>query len=121
MLIALWIITILLTVAYLGAGVMKLTKPRSALIDSGMPWAADFTSPSIKTIALLEVIGALGLILPLTTGIAPILTPIAAVALAALMLGAVVVHARRKESVVAPAILTLLSIVVAVLGFVAFV
>lgn len=119
MLVALWIITVLLTVAFLGAGIMKLIRPRSALIDGGMPWAADFSSASIKVIALLEIIGALGLILPLATSVASVLTPVAAVALAALMLGAVVVHVRRREPVVPPVVLTLLSIVVVVLGFAA--
>lgn len=121
MLVALWIITALLTVAFLGAGIMKLVRPRSALIDGGMPWAADFSSASIRVIAVLEIIGALGLILPLATGVARVLTPVAAVALAALMLGAVVVHVRRREPVVPPVVLTLLSIVVVVLGFAALV
>lgn len=119
MLIALWIITGLLALAFLGAGMMKLFRPRSVLIDSGMPWAADFSAAAIKVIGSLEVVGAIGLVLPLLTSIAPILSPIAAVGLAVLMIGAVVVHARRREPVTPPLVLSVLSIAAATLGFVA--
>ena len=119
MLIALWIITALLAVAFLGAGIMKLLRPRSALIDGGMPWAADFSPTAIKTIAALEVVGAIGLVVPLLTSIAPVLSPLAAVGLAALMVGAVVVHARRDEPVVPPLVLAVLSVAAATLGFAA--
>ena len=117
MLIALWILVALLTIAFLGAGFIKLVKPRTALIDGGMPWAEDFSPTTIKLIGLLEIVGALGLILPLATGIAPVLTPIAATGLAIVMIGAVVVHQRRHEPVTPPAVLTVLSITTAVLGF----
>ncbi|WIB69952.1 DoxX family protein [Curtobacterium sp. MCBD17_026] len=117
MLIALWIISGLLALAFLGAGVMKLVRPRSALIDGEMPWAADFSPAAIKLIAALEVVGALGLVLPLLTSTAQVLTPIAAVGLAVLMIGAVVVHARRHEPVVPPLVLAVLSVAAAVLGF----
>ncbi|WP_228379675.1 DoxX family protein [Pseudarthrobacter enclensis] len=77
------------------------------------------TSPRLlKGIGLLEIIGALGLILPLITGIAPALTPAAGLGLAVVMLGAVVVHQRRHEPVIPPAVLAVLSIAAAVLGFV---
>lgn len=118
MLIALWILVALLTIAFLGAGFLKLIKPRTALVDGGMPWAEDFPPSAIKGIALLEIIGALGLILPLITGIAPALTPVAAVGLTVVMLGAVVVHQRRREPVIPPAVLAVVSTTAAVLGFV---
>jgi hypothetical protein len=119
MLIALWIVTALLAVAMLGAGTLKLVRPRTALIDAGMPWAADFTPAAIRVFALLEVIGAVGLILPLITGIAPVLNPLAAVGVAALMIGAVVVHRRRRDPVIPPAVLAVIAIVSAILGFAA--
>ena len=117
MLVAFWIITGLLAVAYLAAGALKLVKPRSALIDGGMPWAADFPSAAIKAIAALEILGALGLVLPRLLDVAPALSPVAALGLTVLMAGAVVVHARRSEPVVPPLVLGLLSVASAVLGF----
>jgi hypothetical protein len=50
-----------------------------------------------KALGVLEVLGAFGLVLPATTGIAPVLVPLAATGLVITMLGAMVVHARRNE------------------------
>jgi uncharacterized membrane protein YphA (DoxX/SURF4 family) len=117
MIIALWIVNALLALAFLAAGSMKLARPKSALAGAGMAWTDDFTAPRVKAIGAAEVVGALGLILPLATGIAPILAPIAATALAILMIGAVVTHLRRNESAVPSIVLGALSVVSAVLGF----
>jgi uncharacterized membrane protein YphA (DoxX/SURF4 family) len=112
-----WILQIVLAVAFLAAGVMKLARPRPALVGAGMGWADDYSDGAVKGIGALEVLGAIGLVLPAFTGIAPILTPIAALGLAAVMAGAVVVHVRRKEPYVPPLVLGLLSLVLAVIGF----
>jgi len=117
MLIALWILNALLAVAFLGAGLLKITRPKPALAAAGMGWTDDYTTGRIKAIGAAEVVGAVGLILPLATGIAPILTPIAATALAIIMIGAVVTHVRRKENATPSLVLAVLSIASAVLGF----
>jgi uncharacterized membrane protein YphA (DoxX/SURF4 family) len=117
MLIALWIVNALLAFAFLGAGLMKLARPKPALAASGMAWTEDFGSPSVKLIGALEVIGAVGLIVPLLTGSAPILTPIAAVGLAVVMIAAAVVHVRRKEAATPAVVLAVVAVVSAVLGF----
>ncbi|WP_093182390.1 DoxX family protein [Sanguibacter gelidistatuariae] len=119
MLIALWIINVLLAIAFLGAGGMKLARPKSALAEMGMGWVENVSPTSIKMLGGLEVLGAIGLILPLATDIALILTPIAAVCLAITMVGATVVHARRAEPMTVGIVLTLLAVVSAVLGFLA--
>jgi uncharacterized membrane protein YphA (DoxX/SURF4 family) len=96
--VVLWIVAGLLAVAFLAAGLMKLTQPKKKLADSGMGWAEDFSDGAVKGIGALEVLGAAGLILPAALDIVPVLVPIAATGLALLMLGAAVTHARRKES-----------------------
>jgi len=118
MLIALWILNGLLALVFLGAGSMKLLRPKEALVSSGMGYAADFTTAQVKLIGAVEILGALGLILPLLTQIAPVLTPIAAVGLAITMVVATTVHARRKESLVPTLILAALAVVSAILGFI---
>ncbi len=117
--IALWITASLLTLVALGAGLNKLLRSRAALIASGrqFEWANDVPAPLIKVTAALEVIGALGVILPLATGIVPILTPIAAIAIAVLMIGPIVVHVRRHEAPTPALVVCALGIAVAVLGF----
>lgn len=117
MLIALWIINGLLALAFLAVGSMKLFRSKPALQSMGMAWTEDFSDAAVKLVGAAEIVGAVGLILPLLTGIAPLLTPIAATALALLMIGAVVVHLRRKESPVPPLVLGILSAVSAVIGF----
>ena len=117
MVIAFWIIAGLLALAFLAAGLMKLLRPQQALASSGLAWVEDFTAGPVKLIGAAEIIGAIGLILPPLLGIAPIFSPIAAIALAVLMVGAIAVHVRRKEPVVAPLVLAVLSVITAVLGF----
>ena len=96
--VVLWIVAGLLAVAFLGAGLMKLAQPREKLVESGMGWAGEFSPGAVKAIGALEVLGALGLILPALFDIATVLVPLAAVGLALVMVGAIVVHARRKET-----------------------
>ena len=118
MIIALWIINALLALAFLGAGAMKLARSREALIAGGQGYFEDFSDGTVKAIGVVEVLGALGLILPLATGIVPILTPIAAVGLAVAMLVATIVHLRRKDKPTASLALMVLAAISAVLGFI---
>ncbi|MCU1442357.1 MAG: putative rane protein [Cryobacterium sp.] len=74
------------------------------------------SSPVVKLIGLAEVLGAIGLILPVLTGIAPVLSPIAGIGLAAIMIGAAVVHVRRNEAPGLPIGLAVLVAAAAVLG-----
>lgn len=94
----LWIIQVLLAIAFLGAGLAKLTTPYDTLIVmQGMEWAGMFPSSIILVIGALEVLGAIGLILPAVTRIMPVLTPAAAAGLALTMVGAAITHATRSE------------------------
>jgi hypothetical protein len=95
---ALWIVAGLLAVVYLFGGAVKLILPRKKLAAfPGGGWVEDFSAGAVKTIGVLEVLGAVGLILPAALGIAPVLTPLAALGLALLMAGAVFTRLRRHE------------------------
>lgn len=98
--IALWIAAGLLAAAFLAAGLMKLTGKRDQMIER-MPWVQDFSQGQVKAIGAIEVLGALGLILPAVTGIAPILVPLAASGLAITMVLAAVMHLRRGDGAAA--------------------
>jgi hypothetical protein len=95
--VALWIVQGVLAAFFGAGGVVKATRDRKRLFDDGMTWVEDFSAGGVKAIAVLEVLAAIGLILPAVTGIAPVLTPMAAVGLGLLMAGAAVVHFRRGE------------------------
>lgn len=106
--IALWAVQIILALVFLAAGVMKATQPVAKLAQS-MGWVNDFSPVFVRVLGVAEVLGAIGLVAPLALGIAPVLTPVAAIALAVTMVGAVVVHVRRKESAVIATNLVLLA------------
>lgn len=118
MLVALWIVNVFLALAFVGTGLLKLVRSKAQLREMGLTWTDDYSPTVIRLIAVAELIGALGLILPLATGIAFLLAPIAAVCLAILMVGAIPAHLRHKDTPLPPAILLVISIASAVLGFV---
>ncbi len=93
---ALWVVQILLALVFTASGVMKIVTSREQL-GKHMTWANDVSAGTIKLIGGLEVLGAIGLILPALTGILTILTPLAAVGLALTMIGAALTHIRYKE------------------------
>ncbi len=95
--VVLWIIAGVLAVAFFAAGLTKLTQPREKLAAT-MGWVEDFSPGTVKLIGALEVLAAIGLILPAALVIVPVLVPLAAVGLVALMVGAAITHARRKEA-----------------------
>jgi hypothetical protein len=118
MLIAFWIVNALTALVFVGAGSMKVIRPKTALADMGMAWTADFSAGAIKLIGAAQVLGAIGMILPVLLDIVPILSPIAATGIAIIMLGAVVVHVRRKEAAAPAIVLLLLAVASAVLGYI---
>lgn len=89
--VALWIVQALLALAFLLAGGMKLATPIDDLVANGMAFA-EHVPYLVRFIGLSEVAGALGLILPMALNIKPKLTPIAAGALAFVMVLAAATH-----------------------------
>jgi len=112
--IALWVAQGILALVFLMAGASKLTQPKEKLAER-MGYVDDFSDGTIKLIGTLEVLGALGVVLPKLTGILPVFTPLATVGLALTMVGAALTHLRRKEPqmIVVNAVLLALAIFVA--------
>lgn len=94
--VALWVVAIVLAVMFGMAGVLKTTQPREKL-EPRLPWVESFSTSVVRLIGVAELLGAIGLIVPAATGIAPILTPLAATGLAVIMVGAIITHVRRKD------------------------
>jgi hypothetical protein len=96
--LTLWIVAGLLAVVYLLSGGGKLIVPKEKLATvPGGGWVEDFSAGSVKAIGALEVLAAVGLVLPAATDIAPILVPLAALGLVLIMVGAVITRLRRHE------------------------
>lgn len=119
MIVAYFVAAALLAVLALATGVMKLVRPKEKLREMGAPmaWTDDFPAWQVRVIGAVEVLGAVGVILPMATGILPVLSPIAALGLALVHVGAFVVHVRRGEKPFLNMGVFALAGVVAVLGF----
>jgi len=89
---ALWIAQTLLALVFLGSGLAKATMSKERLIASGQTGVAPFPISVIRVIAVLEILGAIGIVVPQATGIAVVLTPLAAVGFAVVMIGAAISH-----------------------------
>src|SRR5215212_10809534 len=86
----LWIIQVLLALLFLFAGGTKLVLPPDVLASMGSPNQVQLPGLFVRFIGVVEVLGALGLILPGLLRIRPGLTPLAAAGLVLVMIGAVV-------------------------------
>jgi hypothetical protein len=112
---ALWIGQGILAIIFVGSGIAKSIMSKKRLIDSGQTGVVFFPTPAIRAIAALELLGAVGVILPWLTDIARVLTPLAAVGLACVMVGAAISHAKLRE----PRNVTANAVILAVCLFVA--
>ena len=89
--ILLWIVQVLLALLFLFAGGTKLVLPIDVLQKMGSPNQVQMSGLFIKFIGLVEVLGALGLVLPGLLRIKKGLTPLAAIGLTIVMIGAVII------------------------------
>jgi len=97
MIVAYWILAGLLALFFLYSGGVKVVRSRDQLRPM-MGWVDAVPLPFVRTIGVLEVLAALGLILPPLTGVAPGLALAAAIGLAVIQLAAISVHLRRGEA-----------------------
>jgi putative oxidoreductase len=94
--ITLWIVQILLAIAFGFAGVLKSTQPIAAL-GKNMPWALVVPAALVRFIGISELLGALGLVLPSITRVLPGLTAWAGAGLTTIMVLAMGFHISRGE------------------------
>ncbi len=84
--IVLWVLQIFLALVFLSTGALKAFQYERA--KARLPWVASAPRGFVTFVGLVEILGAIGLILPALTGIFPILTPLAALGLGLVMLTA---------------------------------
>jgi ABC-type Na+ efflux pump permease subunit len=110
------IAALLLALIVFSAGLERLTTP-SQRLHVRRPWTASADPRFVRALGTLEVAGAIGLIVPAVTGIAPVLVPVTAACLAVLMVGALGVEAKRHPSLntlALPTATLVLAVIVAV-------
>jgi uncharacterized membrane protein YphA (DoxX/SURF4 family) len=109
--IALWVAQVLLAGMYGMAGGMKTFQPDGVRKNPQMTWAHDKQDGYIRFVGTSELLGSLGLILPMLTGILPWLTPLAAAGLSLIQVLAIfMVHLPKKEYQVIPVNIVLLAL-----------
>ena len=107
--IVLWVVQILLAVMYGMAGIMKTFQTAKA--EEQLAWAKNRSDTFVRFVGTAELLGALGLFLPLLTGVLPWLTPLAAVGLTMIQLLAIFTeHLPKKEYNVIPVNIVLLAL-----------
>jgi uncharacterized membrane protein len=118
--VILWVAQVALAVLFVLFGATHVM--RRETMRERVPWMWAVPREGLVVVGLLEILGAIGLVLPAVTRIQPWLTPLAALSLAALMVFAIAFHATRREmpNIVLNAILGLLAAFVAWGRFVAF-
>lgn len=111
---ALWITSGFLGLAYIAAGVIKSFRTREKL--TSLPWTQEYSAGTVKFIGAAELLGGIGLVLPWLTGIAPVLTPVAAIGLAVVQVLAILHHIRHHEAKSLPinAVLLLIALFIAI-------
>lgn len=109
----LWTLQVLLGLAFLAAGFMKIFTPATDLVEM-MTWVASVPNSVVPVIGILEVAGGLGLILPWLTGIQSQLVRLAAGGLVLTTIGAVILHISIGDTVgaIAPLVLGILAAII---------
>ena len=99
--ILLWIIQVLLALLFLLGGVTKFTMPIDEMVKQ-----TGLSASLLRFIGFCELLGALGLILPGLLRIKPGLTPLAAVGLLIIMIGATVLTLKGGLAMWLPPLVT---------------
>ena len=122
MIIAYWIVAAILAFAYLFVGGTKLVRSNAQLEAAGMSWVKATNPALVKLVGLIEVLGAVGLIVPPLVGTAVLLAPLAAIGLVLVQAVAIGVHMQMKDvrSLPINIALLLLAFAAAWLGVLAF-
>lgn len=111
----LWIIQALLAAAFVMPGIGKIGSSRQKHIEDGHITAEGSVIP-LRVLGVLELLGCTGMIVPWLTGIAPVLTPVAALCFCLVMLAGIAVHIKKKEYKMLP----LLIVIFGLAAFVAY-
>ena len=95
-----WILKWFIALLFTFTGSNKVVLPKTKLLDVGMKGLIDLDEQQIKVVGFLEVLGALGLILPTLLNIYPAISVVAAFCLGLTMIVAGRIHYKLKLSII---------------------
>jgi len=93
--IALWVLQALTAIAFGGHGFLLVSRPPR--MAEQVPWVGALPTPFVRALGVVEILGAIGVVLPAAIGVLPSLTVAAAGGVVAMMLLAIVFHFTRRE------------------------
>lgn len=105
-----WILTAVLAVVFTISGIAKSTMPRDRLLATGQTGIAPFPMPVVRAVAVAELCAVAALFVPWLSDTARVLTPLAAIGLSGVMIGAAISHASLREPKAVATNVTLLAI-----------
>ncbi|WP_329475718.1 DoxX family protein [Kribbella sp. NBC_01484] len=105
-----WVFSGILAAIFAYSGAVKATMSRSRLIATGQTGIAPFPMPLVRVVAISDIFAVAGLFAPWLTDKACVLTPLAAVGLTIVMIGAAISHASLREPKSVAANVTLLAL-----------
>jgi hypothetical protein len=108
--IALWIVTAVLVVVFAYSALIKGTQSTARAVELGMTGVVHVPLHVMRFAAVCEVLGIIGLVLPYVVGVLPVLTPLAALGLALVMVLAARIHRGLGEPATAAGNLVLLAL-----------
>ena len=114
--LALWIAAGLLALVALAGGISKTFVPKEKLDAHPASWTSRSSVGFVKTLGVLELLAAVGLILPAVVDTAPVMVPVTAACWVVLMIGAMITHGRLGQ----PRLVMLTSVYLLLAGFVAW-
>jgi uncharacterized membrane protein YphA (DoxX/SURF4 family) len=94
----LWTAQVILAFIFFGSGIAKSMMSREKMAATGQTGAASQPLGLVRFVAWCEILGAAGLVLPVALGTERFLTPLAAIGLAIIMVGAARIHRGLGES-----------------------
>ena len=94
----LWFIQVILAALFTVTGIIQIIIPKEKLISLGLKWVLRIPLSSVRFIGLMELLGALGLVLPMLININPLLIPFSAIGLLLIMIFASYHHYRYSEN-----------------------
>ncbi|MET4216865.1 putative membrane protein YphA (DoxX/SURF4 family) [Bradyrhizobium sp. LB7.2] len=107
--IGLWAAQVLLAFVFVSAGLVKLLTPIPQLAAM-MPFAGEYSETFVRSVALVDLAGGIGILLPALTRILPRLTVLAALGCSVLQVFAFFFHISRGEAATTPLNVVLLAL-----------
>jgi uncharacterized membrane protein YphA (DoxX/SURF4 family) len=94
----LWVLQCITALAFMYSGINKSILSEQKLVLSGQTGVEGLSLPFIRFIGISEILGSIGVVLPVLLNVLPVLTPLSAIGFAIIMVPAAMIHYKRHEN-----------------------